>query len=267
MRIFRYLIIFFLSAVLAGSFYQKNAEEADRETIPGQWYEVNGSSYHMLCRGSGAQTIIFESGRWGWYADWTPLWDLLPSTLRKCTYDRLGMGWSSSRTGTPQSGDVARQLHRLLENTGIDGDIILVAHSLGGIYARKFVALFPERVSALVLIDSTHEQAPQRLSYPAEDFTMVQLCRAVAWTGVLRAFGAMDMVVPKGASPQRSTELLTVANRSQFCSGLLDAATGIAQELQTVDDPKSLGDLPLIVVRRGKTAEGYDGLEGEQKDS
>jgi hypothetical protein len=29
--------------------------------------------------------------------------------------------------------------------------------------------------------------------------------------------------------------------------------------------PQSLGDLPLVVVRRGKKADAYDGLEGEQR--
>ncbi len=45
----------------------------------------------------------------------------------------------------------------------ISGPPILVGHSAGGLYIRKYAELHPERVEGLVFIDSTPEQIILRL--------------------------------------------------------------------------------------------------------
>jgi len=252
-------------SIFGGAGYQYLSEQSDRDRIPGQLYQVGENTYHVLCDGNSGPTLLFESARGGWYTDWAPLWKLLPSSQRRCTYDRLGLGWSSYNSSETRSDVVAKELNNLLAVAEIDGPLIIVGHSLGGLYARKFYELFPERVSGLILIDSTHEEAPKRMSYPAEDLLEVKLCRAVAWTGVLRIFGVMDMIVPKGSSPNNAQEILSVANRSQFCAGLLSAMEGIESELKHSAPPNRLGNLPLVVVRRGKTADEYNGLNDDKR--
>ncbi|RLA40533.1 MAG: hypothetical protein DRR42_25760 [Gammaproteobacteria bacterium] len=266
MRIITSLLILIVLFLFGGAGYQYLSEQSDSNGIPGQLYRVGGNTYHLLCEGQNGPTLLFESGRWGWYADWSPLWNLLPSAQRRCTYDRLGLGWSSHNSSLKHSDNVAMDLNKLLAVAGIDEPLIIVGHSLGGLYARKFYELFPERVSGLVLLDSTHEEGPKRLTYAPENLSEIKLCSLVAWTGTLRMFGTMEMLVPKNASPSLAQEVLSVANRSQFCSGLIMAAEGIESELKHGAPPKSLGNLPLVVVRRGKTADDYIGLDGDNRE-
>lgn len=245
--------------------YQFTLEQLDRNNAPGQFYQVGENTYHLFCEGVDEPTLLFESGRWGWYADWMPLWKILPSSQRKCTYDRFGLGWSSKNPNPTYSDGVADELNRLLSEAGVDGKLIIVGHSLGGLYARRFYELFPGRVSGLVLLDSTHDEAPMRLTYPSEDLTEIQLCRAIAWTGALRLFDVMSMLVPKNASPAHAREVLSVANRTHFCAGLIAAAEGVELELENSAPPRSLGNLPLVVVRRGKTVDDYAKLGDESR--
>jgi len=266
MRVIVTLLVVLTLSILGGAGYQYLSEQSDKHGIPGQLYQVGENTYHLLCEGSSGPTLLFESARGGWYTDWAPLWKLLPSSQRRCTYDRLGLGWSSYNSSETRSDIVAKELNKLLAAAEIDGPLIIVGHSLGGLYARKFYELFPVSVSGLILLDSTHEEAPKRMSYPPEDLLEIKLCRAVAWTGVLRIFGVMDMIVPKGSSPSNAQEILSVANRSQFCAGLLMTMEGIESELKHSAPPKRLGNLPLVVVRRGKTADEYIGLDGDKRE-
>jgi pimeloyl-ACP methyl ester carboxylesterase len=40
----------------------------------------------------------------------------------------------------------------------------MVGHSIGGIYVRKYAALYPGEVTGLVLLDSAHEEQFARVS-------------------------------------------------------------------------------------------------------
>ena len=265
MRILKYSLTLMALLTFGGAIYQFTSEQLDRNNAPGQFHQIGENTYHLFCEGVNEPTLLFESGRWGWYADWVHLWKLLPSSQRKCTYDRLGLGWTSKNSYPTNSRSAADELNRLLNEAGVDGKLIVVGHSLGGLYTRRFFELFPERVSGLVLLDSTHEEAPMRMTYPSEDLTEIKLCRAIAWTGVLRLFDVMDMLVPEKASPAHTLEILSVANRTHFCAGLIEAAEGIELELEGSAPPRSLGKLPLVVVRRGKTVDDYAKLEGENR--
>jgi pimeloyl-ACP methyl ester carboxylesterase len=79
----------------------------------------------------------------------------LASSSRVCTYDKGGEAWTD-----PFPSFTANEM--LEELDGVDGNVarsrpvILVGHSFGGILARAYYGMHPERVRALVLIDSPH---------------------------------------------------------------------------------------------------------------
>jgi pimeloyl-ACP methyl ester carboxylesterase len=68
-------------------------------------------------------------------------------------YDRCGTGWSSAVALPRSAADVATELHDAIG----PGPWVLVAHSIGAIYARRFAQLYPESVRGLLLIDPGHE--------------------------------------------------------------------------------------------------------------
>ena len=71
-------------------------------------------------------------------------------------YDRLDTG-GSDKSSSPQSGDkILSTLDGLLETLEIEPPYILVAHSLGGLYANLFARRNPERVSAVIMVEASH---------------------------------------------------------------------------------------------------------------
>jgi pimeloyl-ACP methyl ester carboxylesterase len=55
---------------------------------------------------------------------------------------------------------VVQELRALLRVAGLSGPYLLVGHSLGGLYARRFAQLAPADVAALLLLDPAHEDYP-----------------------------------------------------------------------------------------------------------
>src|SRR5262249_22318519 len=76
---------------------------------------------------------------------------------RVCSYDRAGYGWSDEAPSPRSARAVAEDLEELLRMGGVRSPLVLVGHSLGGIYVRQFAALHLSDVSAMVLVDSSHE--------------------------------------------------------------------------------------------------------------
>lgn len=80
------------------------------------------------------------------------------------TYDRAGTGRSPSRSDVTKSSrlvdEVEEDFDRLishLETQGITPPVVLVAHSLGAIYAQNYALKHPDKVAGLVLIDPASE--------------------------------------------------------------------------------------------------------------
>jgi pimeloyl-ACP methyl ester carboxylesterase len=101
------------------------------------------------CFGEGSPTVLVEAGG-GDQPTPSGTWNAVilgvqPAT-RICIYDRLPVK-------TVEDG--AEHLHLLLTTVPVEGPYIVVAHSLGGWYARVFTHLYPDEVAGLILVDTT----------------------------------------------------------------------------------------------------------------
>jgi pimeloyl-ACP methyl ester carboxylesterase len=72
-------------------------------------------------------------------------------------YDRAGTGWSDPADLPRTSAEVTSELRELLRAADVAAPYLLVGHSLGGFYARRYATRFPGEVTALVLMDPGHE--------------------------------------------------------------------------------------------------------------
>ena len=72
-----------------------------------------------------------------------------------CSYDRAGFGWSDPRPGPRDANRIADQLHILLNHAGITGPIILMGHSIAGLYIRAYATRYPQNLSGLVFVDGS----------------------------------------------------------------------------------------------------------------
>jgi pimeloyl-ACP methyl ester carboxylesterase len=76
-------------------------------------------------------------------------------------YDRRGYGRSAALRPVPVTAEaVAVDLHQLLERLHISQPVVLVGHSLGGLYAQYFAHHYPRQVVAVVLLDAASPFEP-----------------------------------------------------------------------------------------------------------
>lgn len=102
-------------------------------------------------------TVIFESGAGGTSKDWEKTIALLPAGIRTITYDRAGSGKSEPGPLPRTMAQAVFELHALLNKTGINGPVILVGQSIGGLLVRLYTKAYGRKVAGLVLVDPAHE--------------------------------------------------------------------------------------------------------------
>lgn len=131
---------------------------------PHQLVEVEpGRRINLYCQGTGSPTVLFDSGLSDWSATWARIQPAVATRTRACSYDRPGMGYSDppKRPATPLN--VVDDLHTLLQQSGIEGPLLLVGHSLGGFNMKLYAALHPDQVAGLVLVDPSEERMWDRV--------------------------------------------------------------------------------------------------------
>ncbi len=143
-------------------------EPASAITPPlGRLYEVDGRQLWLHRGGSGAPAVVFLPGASAVGLDYLNIHDEAAKFTTSVLYDRGGTGWSDPADLPRTAAEVATELRDLLRAADVPGPYMLVAHSLGGAYARRFAQLFPDQVAAVLYLDSfyelTDDYMPERL--------------------------------------------------------------------------------------------------------
>ena len=87
---------------------------------------------------------------------WESLFPEIEKLGRIFTYNRLGVG-KSSKASVIQTGEsVIDLLKEILSELNVSPPYVLVAHSIGGLFANLFARLRPEEVSSVVFVDAAH---------------------------------------------------------------------------------------------------------------
>ena len=179
--------------------------------------------------GAGQPAVVIEPAFGGSARAWRPVAEALAADTTVVTYDRAPYGSSSRALDGRRPGDVAADLHAVLESLAIRGPIVLVGHSLGGVYVRSYAARHMDRVAGMVLVDSSHEaQRPvlrERYSLPKRArlaLTVPELMlRSRGWRGgadrrsIVREYRmftrlrAADQALTRGALGDRPLIVLT----------------------------------------------------------
>jgi pimeloyl-ACP methyl ester carboxylesterase len=107
--------------------------------------------------GSGTPTVVIEPSFGGSAAEWESIAERIAEETTVVAYNRVPYGASSRARDRRSAGHIAADLDGVLRELGIAGPIILVGHSMGGVYARAFAARYLDRVAGMVLVDSSHE--------------------------------------------------------------------------------------------------------------
>jgi hypothetical protein len=152
------LLALLLTALVLGSARaQVPTNTTDRDQFG--WSDlvsIGDRSLFVHCEGAGEPLVMLESGLGGTSDDWSLVQGEIARHTRVCAYDRAWLGESEPGDRLPHNAaDASRDLHALLAVIDVDQPIVLVGFSIGGLLARQYASVYPNDVSALVLIDPT----------------------------------------------------------------------------------------------------------------
>lgn len=165
-------------------------------------------------RGQLGPPIILVGGLTATLETWRALDAALPEEQRVIAYDRSGIGFSDPDPSPPSADRAADEIVLLLEALAIEGPVVPVCYSIGGLFCHRFAVKYPDRVVAMVLLDPTHPEEWSRVAlYSAqanikEFFTTISRQALKSSFGVPRAKRALKELVagdkPRSAEERRA---------------------------------------------------------------
>ena len=115
--------------------------------------QINGIELYYEMHGQGP-AVVFAHGAGGNHLSWWQQVPVLARQYRCISFDHRGFGQSLDVPNGPGSQAFVQDLKSLLDDLEIER-AALVAQSMGGRTCLGFTLAYPERVSALVLADTT----------------------------------------------------------------------------------------------------------------
>jgi pimeloyl-ACP methyl ester carboxylesterase len=116
-----------------------------------------------ILSGRGQPSILLFSGAGMSLQGWEPLYPGIERLGTVFGWNRFGMQ-GSDEPGSRQTGAVVlSSLRELLGYAGVEPPYVLVAHSLGGLYANLFARLHPHDVAGVAFLEGTHPDDQEML--------------------------------------------------------------------------------------------------------
>lgn len=127
--------------------------DARKFHAPGTLIKLPGRTVHVRKMGAGAPAIVLESGIAASSLNWSILQPQLATRATVYTYDRAGLGWSSSTGRYCHVSQMANQLHEWIEALHLPKPYVLAGHSYASYILRVFAQRFPSEIAGMILID------------------------------------------------------------------------------------------------------------------
>lgn len=244
--------------------------------------DIGGRRLHVDVAGRGSPCVVLEAGIAASSISWALVVKRVAEFTTVMTYDRAGFGWSDAAPHRCTAVDSARDLALLLEKMQIRGPLVLVGHSFGGLIARVFEQMNAERVAGLVLVDPVcraewREATEGRRRMLARGVLLSRRGEVLARLGVvklaLRLLMSGSRRIPKWLARVSAgrgagvTERLTgevrkmppelwpaVAahwSQARCFRAMADALENLPASVTQLDENRTLGDLPTIVLSAG----------------
>ncbi len=228
---------------------------------PGEMYSVNGAEIHMYCTGpenDEKPTIIIISGGGTPSYVYDNLRENLSETIRTCSYDIAGFGWSEPNDAPLTVKNMSDELYQLLQTAQIDGPVILAGHSLGGPVSLIYSAEHEEQVVGIAFIDSSHYNQIDYFGKEFSDLTDRQteeflasfwLIELVSRLGIINL---MNTIFASSDSEQHREDHKISASFERWnppYTGMKSVASNLKLSLeQTKEVHYDRGNLPIIAI-------------------
>ncbi|ETT44687.1 MULTISPECIES: alpha/beta hydrolase [unclassified Paenibacillus] len=233
---------------------------------PGEMISVGAHHLHAIVTGNDTSklpTILLEAGMGGCALDWSLVQPECSKHTKVLSYDRAGFGWSTKPIKEPTCEGYVCDLRKLLTQLELEPPYILVGHSYGGMIMRLFAAKYPEEVSGIILVDSTHEQRfiestfnqiryEERLRH-LRRLRMGYLLSPIGLPRLLKQpIGAKRLPPPV----QHTVDTLGYRNNA-YKAAYLESLCTIESALQLIESEPLVPELPIIVLSAGRQNEDW----------
>lgn len=144
--------------------------------VPGKLVDIGDFKLHINSEGekSHKPTLVIETGQALPSEHYHWLSEGLKESMRVVRYDRAGIAYSDPSHTPRDPQTIARELHKLLEESGESPPYILAGHSFGGLFIRVYTQLYPDEVKGMIFLDSSHPDQRQRLNRPeGKDYSWI----------------------------------------------------------------------------------------------
>lgn len=182
---------------------------------------IDGQRSAFVRLGAGQPTIVFLSGAGMDIDSWFKVAPDVAAYGTVIAYDRAGVG-QSDRPKLKQTADViVATLRGLLADAGVPQPYVLVAHSLGGLFAEYFARCHPDEVAGMVLVETA---SPEEAADPPRPGSVTR------W--ITSALGRID--------------------RARGRPHGLDDVDAVAETVRQIHTAPPFPDIPLIVISGAK---------------
>lgn len=254
-----------LALLIVGIIYEIYAAHRDQAGYPppGTFVTVDARKVYIDCAGKGAPTVVLESGLGGPTVLWEPMQPRLAQSIRVCSYDRDGVGWSEESHQPRSAARFASDLHAVLHAAGEGGPYVMAGHSIGGMLALNFAAAYPSEVAGVVLLEPTH---PAQFAEGGDQWRDHQKALpifragpALAILGWLRgALWATDKLKPLPLPAATRAEYIALASSYKEANAMKSEAEALLTVCRDSANLPNLEDKPLLVLSGQKSLdEGF----------
>lgn len=262
---------------IAGLTYQAIAQYLDEQKFPppGDMISIGNYSLHLNCQsnfqGSADVTVIMEAGAGGDSLTWSSVQPKLAQSMRVCTYDRAGMGWSDAGSEPRSSDQIVSELNKLLANASISGPLIFVGHSFGGLVAQHYARAYPDQVVGMILVDAVHPDfiaslSPSALAQRESQLSLLKFGGLLTRFGVTRALNVVNF--PADMPEEIRGNVRALALRPVTAATIYGETIAFEKSVEEMQKlPPLSADLPIAVISRlfdESNASQQGGVEVEQ---
>ena len=225
---------------------------------------------NLLIAGEGEPTVILAPGLIGTTLDWARVQHAVALRNRTVAFDKAGIGFSDPGPMPRTASAIVEDLRAALKAADVAPPYVLAGHSAGGLHMRLFAFRYPQEVVGMVMVDSSSEHQVRRIAEATgvregetqrrKQLRTYSRRTRLARTGAL-APGTPDYDLAIGGPAATLTPAVYAARVTQRTSPGYwravrseAAATNSASSDEVAAARRSLGDMPLIVLTRGKDA-------------
>lgn len=231
----------------------------DEYAVPGTLVRISEQrSLNMRCSGSGSTTAILEAGTNSDSTTWFKVQSLLAKTMRVCSYDRAGYGFSDEGP-MPRNLDAdASDLRALIKASEVNVPVILVGHSLGTNIVRRYAELYRTDVAGLVLVDPPEQNVSpfmpekwrnEEASLASQRDTFLEKCLIASENSNDEELSKCIRETPQWISSPVSKAIRLQKSRPAYWRTLRsELSQNIAVFSQPVSSEERHGPLPIILL-------------------